>query len=48
MRLKHDMQRSPKRVWTDTYKYLKGIHLHTSNEHKNWRNWKFYNMEGLV
>ena len=41
MRLNHDMQRSPKRVWTKTYRYVRGLRLHTFNDHKNWRNWKF-------
>lgn len=41
MRLKHDMQRSPKRVWTKTYKLVRGDGLHVPGNHTNWRNWKY-------
>lgn len=38
MRLKHFMQRSPKRVWTKTYKCIREFRVYLPETHTNWRN----------
>ena len=44
MRQKHFLQRSPKRVWTKTYKEIRGFRVYPPGTHTNWRNWVYHNL----
>lgn len=41
MRLKHSMQRSSKRVWTKSNRFIREFRIHSFGIHTNWRKWKY-------